>query len=50
MDISYVKTNTNKLSHNDLIKMIIDLIIQNLNDVENYNVNRLYKIGDLVYL
>lgn len=50
MDISYAKANTSKLSHNDLIKMIIDLILQNLNDVENFNSSKVYRIGDLVYL
>lgn len=50
MDISYAKTNAVKLSQNDLIKMIIDLILQNINDVENFNTSKVYRIGDLVYL
>lgn len=50
MDISYVKSNINKVTQHDLIKMIVDLILLNASDIENYNVNKMYMIGDRIYL
>ena len=50
LDIRYVKTNIEKISEYDLIKMMIDMILGNISLLENYNENKSYKISDRVYI
>lgn len=50
MDIRYVKTNIEKISEYDLIKMMIDMILGNISLLENYDGNKSYKISDRVYI
>lgn len=50
MDIRYVKANIDKISEYDLIKMIVDMILENTSMLENYDENKSYKISDRVYI
>ena len=50
MDIQYIKSNISNISQDNLIKFLYDIIMQNIQNVENYQSNKRYAKGDRVYL
>ena len=51
MDIRYIKKSTEKLSPDNMMNVINDIITKSdLEVIENYNVNKLYNRGDKVYI
>lgn len=50
MDIQYIKSNISNISQDNLIKFLYDIIMQNIQNVENYQLNKRYAKGDRVYL
>lgn len=50
MDIQYIKSNISTIPQDNLIKFLYDIIMQNIKNVENYQINKRYNKGDRVYL
>lgn len=50
MNIQYIKSNISNTSQDNLIKLLYDLILQDIKDVTDYKPNVSYRKGDRVYL
>lgn len=50
MNIQYIKSNISNISQDNLIRFLYDIILQNINNVQNYESNKRYTKGDRVYL
>ena len=50
MNIQYIKSNISNISQDNLIRFLYDIILQNINNVQNYELNKRYTKGDRVYL
>lgn len=50
MNIRYLQSNYLKLSEDNLVKFLYNLILQDVSDVENYQEGYIYNKGDRVYL
>ena len=51
MDIRYIKKSTEKLSPDNMMNVINDIITKSdLEVIENYDINKLYNRGDKVYI
>ena len=51
MDIRYIKKSTEKISPDNMMNVINDIITKSdLEVIENYDVNKLYNRGDKVYI
>lgn len=50
MNIQFIKSNISNTSQDGLVKLLYDLIMQDINNVEDYKVNMTYEKGDRVYL
>ena len=50
MNIRYLQSNYLKLSEDNLVKFLYNLILQDVNNVENYQEGIVYTKGDRVYL
>lgn len=50
MNIQYIKTNIEKLSQQQLISLLADMILETVEDIEQFNSTKVYGIGDKVYL
>lgn len=50
MNIRYIKSNISKISENNLIKFLYDIILNDINDINSYEPGRIYTKGDKVYL
>lgn len=50
MDFKYVKSNVEKISRYDLIKMMVDMILETISKIDNYDENKIYKVLDRVYV
>ena len=50
MNIRYTQNNLLKMSHDNLINFLYDIIFQDFQDVENYQTGIVYRKGDKVYL
>lgn len=50
MNIQLIQTNLKKLQNDNLLRFLYDLIINNLQDVDQYQVGNIYNKNDIVYL
>lgn len=50
MNIQYIKSNVSNVSQDNLIRFLYDIILQNINNVQNYELYKRYAKGDRVYL
>lgn len=50
MNIQYIKTNIEKLSQQQLISLLADMILETVQDIEQFSTSKVYGIGDRVYL
>lgn len=50
MNIQFIKSNISNTSQNGLVKLLYDLILQDIRDVNNYKDGWVYTKGDRVYL
>ena len=50
MNIQYIKTNIEKLSQQQLISLLVDMILETVEDIEQFSKTKEYGIGDKVYL
>ena len=49
MDIQYIKSNIGKMTQNELVSLLSDMILDNVTRIENYDRNKAYRITDRVY-
>lgn len=49
MNIRYFKTNLSNITNDNILKFLADVIINNINNVSDYNIGKVYDIGDRVY-
>ena len=50
MNIQYIKTNIEKLSQQQLVSLLTDMILETVEDIEQFSTSKVYGIGDKVYL
>lgn len=50
MNIQYIKSNISNTSQDSLVKLLYDIILQDINNVEDYTPGNSYIKGDRVYL
>ena len=50
MNIQYIKSNISNTSQDSLVKLLYDIILQDINNVEDYIPGKSYIKGDRVYL